>query len=797
MNKIIIVGHPHSGHEEVQRLLAECGMASPLPSRRENLTPVQISQTLLKVHGAVPVEQLQTAQQLQQIRVAPVWQGMVLDLMLANLDQTLWGWADTGAVYLLDYWKEQDPQVVFVLVYDTPETVFTRAPLEKAAASEEEFQRRIDAWVSYNAALLHFHLRNPGRSVLVHAAQVQASANSTLHHISAHIKAPLQLPFGLLAVAANGTQQETLAEADTIESLTAKLHTMQGSQFKKARKRLRAQLEALQASAPTAAEGPVAVQHHGVVVSAVDLPQCAEPGVFEQGHVGNDSLTELLARQLLQAHPEAMQLYEELQAAATLAHGMDVQPSTAVPALQLESSQASYQAWQALVQQRLQLQEQTRRARTQAEQIKLMQQQVQEAANESLEKQLYLQAQLQQTQECLKGQQQLTLQQKQASDAESQQLLAQLHQVQESLQSRTVQVQQQEKTLAELPKVKADLKAAQEKSFTLQAVGQENQMLLEQLHKVQEELESRYLQALQQEKTLAELPKVKADLLAAQDKANKLLPYQSQANKLQNELKVAQDKALQLQQSEELLKKQLQTELARVSAADLKALQEKAGKLQQVETTANKLKVDLLAAQDTAQKLQPYQSQASKLQTELKAAQDKASQLQQSEAQLKKQLQTERAKAPAADLQKENELLLSQLHKVQEELERYFIENSQYKASAKSNAQYGAADRVKQQLPYRLGASMIKKSGSVSGLLSMPWALRAEEKRIRAELAAHDCQLPPLVEYKDAHEAEYVQRHLSYRLGNTWVKRTQSLGGWITLPGALYAEVKAFRKERK
>ena len=64
---------------------------------------------------------------------------------------------------------------------------------------------------------------------------------------------------------------------------------------------------------------------------------------------------------------------------------------------------------------------------------------------------------------------------------------------------------------------------------------------------------------------------------------------------------------------------------------------------------------------------------------------------------------------------------------------------------------------------------MIKKSGSVSGVLSMPWALRAEEKRIRAELASHDCQLPPLAEYKDAHEAEYVQRHLSYRLGLSYL----------------------------
>ena len=138
----------------MQRLLTECGMAPALPSRRENLTPAQITQTLVQAHGATSLELLQSADQLQQIKVAPVWQGMVLDLVLANLAQPLWGWADTEAVYLLDYWKEQDPQVVFVLVYDAPETVLTRVPLGQAAAPQEELQRRIDALPPVQARLL-------------------------------------------------------------------------------------------------------------------------------------------------------------------------------------------------------------------------------------------------------------------------------------------------------------------------------------------------------------------------------------------------------------------------------------------------------------------------------------------------------------------------------------------------------------------------------------------------------------------------------------------------------------------
>lgn len=652
MNKIIIVGHPQSGHEEVQRLLTECGMASAHPSRRDNLTPAQVSQILLKAHGAVPVDQLQTAQQLQQIRVAPVWQGMVVDLMLANLDQALWGWADTDAVYLLDYWKEQDPQVVFVLVYDTPETVLTRAPLDQAAASEEELQRRIDAWVAYNAALLHFHLRNLGCSVLVHASQVQASARKTLQHISAHITAPLQLPIGLQASEASHVRAEQSGQTDTIESLTAQLQTMQGSQFKKARKRLRTQLEALQAASEARAAQALEVPapNHGATAAAAEMTLCAQSGVLEQDDLSRDALAQLLARQLLQSHPQATQLYEELQAAATLAHGMGAMSGKAVvPVQSRESSLAPYQAWQTLVQQRLHLQQQTHLGKTQAEHIRRLRRQMEEDTNAAQERREELQTQLQQ-----------------------------------ALQ-----------TLEELPKIKADLKAAQDKAVALKEVGQENQMLLEQLHKVQEELESRYLKVQQQEKTLAELPKIKADL---------------------------------------------------------------------------------------------------------KAAQEKALQSQQSEAKLKKELQTERSKAQASDLQKENELLLTQLHKVQEELERHFLENSKLKAAHKPqpSAYYGAADRVKQQLSYRLGSTMIRQSRSIGGWLSMPFALRAEAKRFRQDQAARKYQqLPPIAQYRDAHEAERIKQHLSYRLGARLLTNAKTLGGRISLPWCLYAEVKAFRKERQ
>jgi hypothetical protein len=107
---------------------------------------------------------------------------------------------------------------------------------------------------------------------------------------------------------------------------------------------------------------------------------------------------------------------------------------------------------------------------------------------------------------------------------------------------------------------------------------------------------------------------------------------------------------------------------------------------------------------------------------------------------------------------------------VQEELERHFLENSKLKAAQKSQAHvhYGAANRIKQQLSYRLGATMIRQSRSIGGWLNMPFALSAETKRFKQDQAASkDQQLPPIAQYRDAHEAELIKQHLSYRLGTS------------------------------
>jgi hypothetical protein len=191
------------------------------------------------------------------------------------------------------------------------------------------------------------------------------------------------------------------------------------------------------------------------------------------------------------------------------------------------------------------------------------------------------------------------------------------------------------------------------------------------------------------------------------------------------------------------------------------------------------------------EKLQAQQSQITKLANELDQSKRLAA---------NSQTQVQALPAPKLkELEEENDLLLIQLHQVQEELERYYLENQSLKKNqVKPNARlYGAADRIQQQLTYRLGATLIANSRSFGGWLRMPFALRREVRTYRVDMSKKGKQnLPPIHSYADAYEAERYKQHLSYKLGQTLLKHNKTPWGWLVLPFALLSTVNNFKKVR-
>jgi hypothetical protein len=169
-----------------------------------------------------------------------------------------------------------------------------------------------------------------------------------------------------------------------------------------------------------------------------------------------------------------------------------------------------------------------------------------------------------------------------------------------------------------------------------------------------------------------------------------------------------------------------------------------------------------------------------------------------------KQLQDELAQLRArmaksqAEGESERGLLTRQLHEVQEQLEAAYAAQSHGSPAATNPpapAPTGAADRVRNELAYRVGELLVERGQSLAGWASLPFALlrvTIADRRRRSHAPA----AAPLESYSDYQDAARLQRHLRYRLGAAFLRNASSPLGWTRMPWALKKELASFRLER-
>ncbi|WP_334158861.1 hypothetical protein [Achromobacter insolitus] len=285
MNKIIIVGHPSTPFLDIERLLHECGMAGAMPSRKEGFTPAEVGATLLKAHGVSSDALVAGGGTLTQLEPGPLWQGLILDLMLGNIDQQFWGWSDSNAIHLLDYWKQLDPDIKFVFIYSNPVAALSSAEDGAQLVDIKMLDQRLKAWSAFNSEMLHFFNRNPERSVLVHGDEARSSVKTYLQHLRTRLDAPLAEPPAYLL-----TNQDACAPSNVAHWTES--HAGGGS---------------------IAGYGNLTLEQHR---SALGRRSVLKP---------------FLAELVIAQFPEAGQVYEDLQSVATLP--MHRSERTAIPVL--------------------------------------------------------------------------------------------------------------------------------------------------------------------------------------------------------------------------------------------------------------------------------------------------------------------------------------------------------------------------------------------------------------------------------------------------------------------------------
>lgn len=209
MKIVVTCGHPCSGFQLAYEALTQAGLARPQPSRRESLLPAALQEKIFKANDLDPTGlNVKT-----QISPGKVWQDLAVDLFIGNMEQKNWGWADNRSVWLLDFWKELDPQVRFVLVYSTPEFALGKA-FGDGYATPGEIETVLATWSTYHTEMLRFYNRNTDRSLLVNASTI-------IHDPKTFIEKTMKM-FGLDLVQLPPEQLVDIGSVSVISAILAK-----------------------------------------------------------------------------------------------------------------------------------------------------------------------------------------------------------------------------------------------------------------------------------------------------------------------------------------------------------------------------------------------------------------------------------------------------------------------------------------------------------------------------------------------------------------------------------------------
>jgi hypothetical protein len=292
MNKIILLGHPTSGLQQVESLLLASGMQAALPSKRDGLLPRAVVDTLCHAHQCPTIDDAMTEDEFSPVQAGPMWQGLALDLVMGNLQQALWGWADARNIFWLDYWATLDPHATFVMVYDHPSSALqARAGQLVGRDIDMEIPRLLENWQAYNGAMLHFYSRHAERCLLINARHAHKQLLNYVEQLGEklHGATPHLLTHNPQSAPAEALVLALPAEFD---KQTLDLAITQGQ---------------------------------------------GNPDTLKHWLSGSNPLEQHLLQQVLEDYPAAEQIYQELEAASTVQHsqpaGTSVNPGDAWIAL--------------------------------------------------------------------------------------------------------------------------------------------------------------------------------------------------------------------------------------------------------------------------------------------------------------------------------------------------------------------------------------------------------------------------------------------------------------------------------
>ncbi len=182
MKVILCTGGPQSDHEKVFDILLRAGLAPAQAGRQAALGPQGLQEQLLRSQEF----DLNSTSPLTQVQPGKLWSQLATDLFLTNINEAAWGWDDCQTTVLMDFWHEFDPQVRLLLVYNSPQTYLAQMLDQHTPPTPQAVSAALNEWMRWNITLLRYYHRHPDCCLLVNAQQACMQPQMFVDTLSSH-----------------------------------------------------------------------------------------------------------------------------------------------------------------------------------------------------------------------------------------------------------------------------------------------------------------------------------------------------------------------------------------------------------------------------------------------------------------------------------------------------------------------------------------------------------------------------------------------------------------------------------
>jgi hypothetical protein len=163
MKILIASAAPFSGLSWCQDILVKAGLNQALPfdSPAGKITPNQWHKKLLAANGLD--SDLSMAE--NKLGIGKMWEDLAVGMLQANMNQKEWGFADERSVWALEFWAVIEPQTRFALGYVSLGQAIAIYRQIYKEVTDDNIHSLALAWVAWNTELLAFAQKQGKRAV--------------------------------------------------------------------------------------------------------------------------------------------------------------------------------------------------------------------------------------------------------------------------------------------------------------------------------------------------------------------------------------------------------------------------------------------------------------------------------------------------------------------------------------------------------------------------------------------------------------------------------------------------------